>query len=268
MPYAQIAGSGLLPGTQPIEIYYRDVDAGGAGGRLPLLVLHGGWGYGYYPFDAQFAALPDHRIVAPDRTGYGKSPRIAELPPRFHAAAAAEHAALLDQLAIDRCAIWGHSDGAVIAAIMAIAQPDRFAAVILEAMHLDRRKPRSREFFQMMADNPDGFGPKVSARLAAEHGDDYWRTVLRAGGQAWLHIAATPDEDLYDHRLPDLAVPALVLHGADDPRSEPDELERIAALLPRAGFHVIAGAGHSPHSERAARDEAATVGARFLAEHA
>ena len=268
MPYAQIAGSGLLPGVQPIEIFYREVGEAGAAGPLPLLVLHGGWGYGYYPFDAQFAALPGRRIVAPDRTGYGKSPRIAELPPRFHHAAAAEHAALLDALAIDRCAIWGHSDGAVIAAIMAIAQPDRFAAVVLEAMHLDRQKPRSREFFQMMADHPDGFGPRVAARLAADHGDDYWRTVLGAGGRAWLHIAATPDEDLYDHRLHELRVPALVLHGAEDPRSEPDELDRIARALPRATIHRIAGAGHSPHSERGSRDEAAEAGARFLATHA
>ena len=43
----------------------------------PLLVLHGGWGYAFYPFDAQIAALPDaphrdpgsHRLrqVAADR---------------------------------------------------------------------------------------------------------------------------------------------------------------------------------------------------------
>jgi len=39
MPVARIAGSPLLPGTTPIEIFYRDL---GDPSGLPLLVLHGG----------------------------------------------------------------------------------------------------------------------------------------------------------------------------------------------------------------------------------
>jgi 3-oxoadipate enol-lactonase len=262
VPFATLAGSPMLPGITPIEIHYRDHHAGAGG--VPLLVLHGGWGYEFYPFDAQIAELTERRIVIPDRTGYGKSPRLAALPPRFHHAAAAEHEALLDALAIERCAIWGHSDGAVIAAIMAQRRPARVAAVILEALHLDREKPRSRAFFEMMLGDPDGFGPKVSARLAADHGDDYWRTVLHAGGRAWLDIAATPDDDFYEHRLGDIAAPVLVIHGVDDPRTEPGELDRLARELPGATFHWIAGAGHSPHSERNASAEATRAGASFL----
>lgn len=258
MPFVQISGSPLLPGTRPIELYYR-----GSGTGTPLLVLHGGWGYEFYPFDAQIAALPDHRFVIPDRTGYGRSPRIAALPPRFHQAAAAEHEALLDALGIERCAIWGHSDGAVIAAIMALRRPARITGIVLEALHLDRGKPRSRAFFQMMAGDPDGFGPRARARLAAEHGDD-WRKVLRAGGRAWLDIAATPDDDFFEHRLHELAMPVLVLHGADDPRTEPGELDRVAREVPGATIHQVIGARHAPHCERRASAEATSVAASFL----
>lgn len=252
----------MLPGTTPIEVYARDLHAGARG--VPLLVLHGGWGYAFYPFDAQIAELTDRRIVIPDRTGYGKSPRLPALPPRFHHAAAAEHEALLDALAIERCAIWGHSDGAVIAAIMALRRPARVAAIILEAMHLDRKKPRSRAFFESMVSDPDSVGPRAAARLAADHGDDYWRTVLYGNGRAWLDIAATPDDDFYEHRLGDIAVPVLVVHGVDDPRTEPGELDRVARELPDATIHWIARAGHSPHSERGARAEATRAGASFL----
>ena len=254
----------LAPGAGPVALYVRDHRPADAGGRLPLLVLHGGWGYEIYAFAAQLPALADRRVVIPDRTGYGRSPALAALPPRFHQAAAEEHLATLDALAVDRCAIWGHSDGAVIAAIMALRWPARVAGVILEALHVDRDKPRSRAFFETMRDRPDDFGPRVTARLAADHGEPRWRDVLRCGGRAWLDIAATPDDDFYDHRLADLAVPALVLHGADDPRSEPDELARIARALPAATVHVIAGAGHAPHSERAAAAEATAVGVAFV----
>jgi pimeloyl-ACP methyl ester carboxylesterase len=261
VPYVQIAGSPLLPGTRPIDLHVRDV---GPPGGAPLLVLHGGWGFEFYPFDAQIAAMPERRFVMPDRTGYGKSPRVAALPPRFHQAAAVEHEAMLDVLGIERCAIWGHSDGAVIAAIMALRRPERVSAIILEALHIDRRKPRSREFFTQMLEAPERFGQRVTDRLAADHGDDYWRTVLAAGGRAWLDIAATPDDDLFDGRLSELAVPALVLHGADDPRTEPDELDRVRRALPRATLHVIPGAGHAPHSERSASADATAAAARFL----
>lgn len=268
VPFVQIAGSPLLPEIHLIDLFYRDIrrdkEDAAQGTATPLLILHGGWGYEFYPFDAQIAALGDRRVVIPDRTGYGKSPRIAALPARFHHAAAVEHVATLDALGIERCAIWGHSDGAVIAAIMALHHPGRIAAIILEALHLDREKPRSRAFFEMMLGDPDGFGPKVAARLAADHGDDYWRTVLNAGGRAWLDIAATPGDDFYDHRLGDIAAPVLVVHGVDDPRTEPGELDRLARELPGAAFHWIAGAGHSPHSERNASAEATRAGASFL----
>lgn len=251
----------MAPGVRPIELWVRDV---GPADADVVLVLHGGWGYEFYPFDAQIAALPGRRFVIPDRTGYGKSPRLAVLPPRFHHAAAVEHEAMLDALGIARCAIWGHSDGAVIAAIMALRRPSRITGIIVEALHVDRGKPRSRQFFTDMIEAPERFGPRVIAKLAAEHGDDGWRAVLAAGGRAWLDIAATPGDDFFDGRFGEIAVPVLVLHGADDPRTEPDELDRVARALPGATFHVIAGAGHAPHSERAASQEATDAAARFL----
>ena len=191
------------------------------------------------------------------RSGYGKSPPREVLPPKFHALYADETEALLAALGIAHCVLWGHSDGAVIAALLGIrdsarrarGQASRYAGIVLEAIHLEREKPRSREFFTMMARDPDGFGERVTEKLERDHGAS-WRTIIRADGEAWLHIAAHPDEDLYDHRLAELRAPTLVLHGADDPRTEPGELDRLLRDVPHAEVHVIEGAGHSPHSER------------------
>ena len=253
-----IAGSPLLPDAKPIALHVRD---GGRG--EPLVILHGGWGYGYYPYDDAIAGL-DRRFVIPDRTGYGRSPRVGGFPPRFHVAAAIETERLLDALGIERCALWGHSDGAVIATLLALRDPARYSGLIVEAIHLDRRKPRSRAFFLQMANDPDAFGERVTRKLAEEHGDDYWRTIIGADGRAWLDIAATPDEDLYEGRLTELRVPMLVLHGTDDPRTEPGELDRIAREVNGARIEMLDGGGHSPHNARVTAGRCTALAADFL----
>ena len=160
--------------------------------------------------------------------------------------------------------LWGHSDGAVIATIMALRSPERYAGLIVEAIHLDRAKPHSRSFFERMVNDPEAFGERVTRKLAAEHGEDYWRTIIRAGGQAWLDIAATPTEDFYEHRLGELRVPMLVVHGADDPRTEPGELDRIRREVPAARFAIIDRGGHSPHTAPATAGQVTAVVTDFL----
>jgi pimeloyl-ACP methyl ester carboxylesterase len=256
MPFVSIPDSPLLPGRSPVTVYYRDLGEG-----APIVILHGGWGYEFYPYTDAIAELPN-RFVIPDRTGYGKSSHIDALQPTFHAAAAVETEAVLDALGLSRCVLWGHSDGAIIAAILALRRPARYRGIILEALHLDRQKPRSREFFRGMAENPDALGEGVTSKLAAAHGAGYWRTLIRAGGKAWLDIAATPKDDFFQQRLGELAVPTLVLHGRDDPRTEPGELDRIRPL---ARIEVIEGAGHSPHSERASAARCTAIVRDFLA---
>ena len=254
----------------PVRIHYREHGAG-----KPLLIMHGGWGYEIYPFDRQIAALADHRVVVPDRTGYGLSGRLARQEPDFHRRAAAETLAVIDALGLERPVLWGHSDGAVIALLMGLAAPARIDALILEATHLYRAKPASRAFFETMRDDPDGLGPRVAQVLAREHGDR-WRDLIRTNGAAWLAIAAArsaDDDDLYGGKLPGLQLPTLVIHGARDPRTEPGELDALRQALGRAGraagpvarFEILPEGGHSPHSERATSDEVTRLAQRFLA---
>lgn len=246
------------PFANPTTIAVRQVGAGAA-----VVHLHGGWGYEVYGAQRQIDALSDYGFVIPDRTGYGKSTVIDELPPRFHEAAAIETEQLLDAIGIEACVLWGHSDGAVIAAIMGLRAPKRYRGIVLEALHREREKPRSREFFTQMAEDPDRFGPRIAAVLERDHGAR-WREVLKMGGRAWLAIAKTPDDDFFDGRLRELAVPTLVLHGSDDPRTEPGELERVRSELPRARFEIIDGGGHCPHAHPRTADRVSHVLADFV----
>ena len=90
MPTVTIPESPVAPG-RPAEIYYREAGAGS-----PVVILHGGWGYEAYPFDAAIEALtPAHRVIAPDRVGYGRSGRVPALPVGFHRLMAEETADLV-----------------------------------------------------------------------------------------------------------------------------------------------------------------------------
>src|SRR5512137_1417189 len=129
MPYVELPRSHSAPGAGPARIHYRERGRGEL-----VLLLHGGWGHDAYPFDAQLEALaPRWRAVAPDRVGYGRSGPPAALEDGFHLRMAEETFLLMDALGARRAALWGHSDGSVIAAWMAILRPERVTALVLEA---------------------------------------------------------------------------------------------------------------------------------------
>lgn len=248
MPIVTIDRSPLAPDISPIAIHYRDAGAG-----LPLVFLHGGWGYQIYPFDRQIEAFGDSfRIIIPDRTGYGRSVRIDQLATDFHRRGAEETGRLLEALHLARPILWGHSDGAVIAAMIGLAAPNRISALVLEAFHFYRAKPGSREFFETMAADPDLLGDRVVTTLASDHGEDYWRKLILTNGRAWLRIAdetTHSGQDLYDGKLSNLRVPTLFIHGSRDPRTEPGEMEAVREQLPNTRIEIIENGGHSPHSE-------------------
>jgi 3-oxoadipate enol-lactonase len=241
-----------------VRIHYRDVGEG-----PPVVILHGGWGYDAYPFDRQIAALaPRHRIVIPDRTGYGESGALESLPTDFHRRAADQTRAVIDALELERPILWGHSDGAIIALLVGLAAPDEISGAVVEATHYFKHKPHSRAFFE-----------EVAARPRSK--------VLEMHSRTWLRIVdeAAPGEDFYGGRLSELQVPALVIHGACDPRTEPGELEalreavrvgadplgRTQGSVPARMF-VLAGGGHSPHSEQATSALVTDAALGFLAD--
>jgi len=259
MPFALLPRCPVSGDGRPARVHYRERGAGPA-----VLLLHGGWGYQAYPFDAQLEALADRfRAVAPDRVGYGASGRLAALPDGFHRRMAEETLLLLDELGIPEAALWGHSDGSVVAAWCALLAPRRVPALVLEAFHFLCHKAGSLEFFRTGAEAPERFGEAVVRALEEDHGAG-WREVVGMGARAWLRIieeGRLGRRDLYDGRLSEVRAPALLLHGSRDPRTEPREVEAALEALPRVRL-LLLDAGHAPHAGRLA--EAATEGALEL----
>jgi pimeloyl-ACP methyl ester carboxylesterase len=258
-----IRASPVAPSRSPAEILVREAGSGPA-----VVLLHGGWGWEAYPFDVG-AVARRHRVVAPDRVGYGGSGRLADLPPGFHRAMAEETLLVMDALGIERAALWGHSDGAVVAAWMGFLAPSRVRALVLEALHFFAAKPSSEAFFQTAIDAPERFGPAVLEALRRDHGKG-WRGAVAAGGRAWLSIIAEGRggrPDLYQGRFGEIGAPTLLLHGSRDPRTEPGELEAARRALPAAQVALL-DASHCPHASERTGAEATRLAVEFLEAHA
>ncbi len=267
MPIASLKTSALVPGVSPVEIYYRDEGEG-----VPLVLLHGGWGYGLNPFDRPIEKLRDNfRVICPDRSGYGRSTKLRDgFATDFHYRAATETLSLLDALGIERAFFWGHSDGAVIAAIIGFTAPEHVRGVILEAFHYYRMKPSSREFFETLVVQPEALGAELCARFALEFGAENWREMIMSHAQTWLIMAFESSgghHDLYGGRLHEVSAPTLIIHGRLDPRTEPGELEAVASQLPDAEMQILDAAGHSPHSEATSADLVTQLAKEFLDRH-
>jgi pimeloyl-ACP methyl ester carboxylesterase len=89
----------------------------------PVLLIHGGLGHAdMWAFPVP-ALAEKHKVIVAVRRGHGRSTRSDQ--PYAYALMAADYLALLDDLKIDKAAVVGWSDGAIIGLDIAVSHPER-----------------------------------------------------------------------------------------------------------------------------------------------
>lgn len=235
-----------IPVKDDGAIYYQSYGTG-----LPLLLLHAGWGTPVNGFEQQIAALSDRfQLIVPHRRGYGRSSRVEILEWDYHRQAVLDMLAVLDHAGVESAHLWGHSDGAVVGAWMAIQAPARVRSLVFEGGHLQARKERTmgKAYMLRVRERPETLPADLQEALAAGHGADYWKQLLWLWTEAWRHLFARGG-DLYDGRLDEIGCPTLVIHGGRDPHTRISEIERLAAQIPGSETLFIPQAGHSLHDD-------------------
>src|ERR1700733_14604741 len=115
MSYADVEG---------VKTWYEDRGSGD-----PLVLLHGGFSDAS-EFGGTIPALAEHfHVFTPDRRGHGHTPDIPG--PISYALMAGDTVAFLDSLKIGRSHLVGHSDGANVALLVALARPDLVDRLVL-----------------------------------------------------------------------------------------------------------------------------------------
>jgi pimeloyl-ACP methyl ester carboxylesterase len=226
---------------------------GGAARRL--LFLHG-IGGGRHSFDAQFDAFADRwRCLAWDMPGYGES---QPLPAMTFPALAEAARDLLDWEGCDKAVVLGHSFGGMVAQELALAHPDRVAALVLfatagafggkdasfkNAFLADRLAPLDR------GQTPADIAPELLKGMLSDAAPPPARRAAIASMsaisskayRAALNCVVTFDR-LDD--LPRIACPTLALAAEHDRLSPPRTMESLARRIPGAVFATLPGAGH------------------------
>jgi len=224
-------------------------------GRDPIVLLHG-LGCDASMWDAVVASLPqDVGLVIPELRGHGAS-TLGWRPPSVELWAD-DLEGVLGLRGVEKPAIAGLSMGG-------------YTAFAMEARH--HRRARSYAFLDTTAAPDDDAGrqrraagiamirrqgwrafataliPKILNEKRhdfSSHRDHHMRMFDRAGDlgltTALMALADRPDRRAL---LPSISVPAIVIVGAVDALTPPDQARAIAAAIPGARLHVLDDAGH------------------------
>ena len=199
------------------------------------------------------------RVITPDLRGFGRTELpVSDRSPDL-ADAAADVLAMLDSLGLQRVVLGGCSMGGYVAMAVLRAAPERVAGVVLLDTQAEADGEQARHNRHRVADRAEREG--VRDWLAAEmlgnllgestrthHVDvmEHTRDVIDAqqpSGIAWAQraMAGRPDST---ETLRATTAPALVLVGAEDVLTGPDEAQRMTRELPRSSLVTVPAAGH------------------------
>lgn len=223
------------------------VDDGGSGG-LPVVFVHSFGGSSGHWFAPLAHLRPTRRALAIDLRGHGESD-----PPAAGSYAvvdlAADIAAVVDSLGLERFVLVGHSMGGAAAIAYAGANPDRVAGLVL--IGTPGRTPPEQ-------------ASKIMASMEADYetvSEDYWKRLLTGARpeveeRVRSDMARVPQDASLAmiHALFDYdPLPALnAYHGPKllvdtDHGDSPGALHNLAPDIPR---EVIAGTSHWPQLDK------------------
>jgi pimeloyl-ACP methyl ester carboxylesterase len=150
-----------------------------------------------------------------------------------YAQLAADAVGLLDHLEIARADVVGWSQGGVVVLELAIRHADRLGRVVSYGG----------------AYSPDGLYAEPHLTDQLPPFEQYTFPYLRLSPaperlEEFLAVDAAMPPDFSEAELGSIAVPVLVLDGADSEFTKPEHVKKMAALIPGAELVLIPGTGH------------------------
>lgn len=231
-----------------IQIAYKEFIPEKINSPLPIVFLHDSLGSisVWKEFPKRVAEHMKLKSIVYDREGYGHS------APFTHATRDTSYLELqadflirfLDQSEIDKCIVFGHSDGGSIALIAGGKYPERIQGIITEGAHVfveDVTLAGIRDAKKTFK-NTD-----LKTKLIRHHGDK-----VDALFDAWTETWLTPEFKTWNIEgfLKQIECPVLTIYGEKDEYGTLLQVESIATNV--KGYSeklIMPDIGHTPHKE-------------------
>ena len=241
MPIAAVNGQ---------RLYYEDT-----GGTGPAVIFSHGLFMDHEMFAPQVAALRRrYRCITWDERGHGLS-AADRLAPFSYYDSASDLSALLKHLGIGQAVLVGMSQGGFLSLRCALTHPEVVRALVLIDTQAGQEDPEAMKGYLVLTEEWAKGGLKDSTADIVESiilGDAWpgagpWREKWRRfGGVNVLGCMQTlSTRDDVTGRLPEIKVPALVVHGDKDAAIALPLAKKLEAGLANAKLVVIPGAGHA-----------------------
>jgi pimeloyl-ACP methyl ester carboxylesterase len=258
-------GQFVQVGAQKVR-YVRRKAGEAAPGDLPIVILHG-WGAHIEAVSPILAALEEASdVIALDLPGFGESDPPPEAWDVDCYARFMIH--FLDEMAVGRAHLVGHSHGGRVSIALAADEPERVGRLLLvDAAGIPpkrgwryRRRVAVAKLGRVVAKIGGGPGHRLQERMRARVASrDYLEASEAMRGTFRALIAA----DLSD-RLPRVRASTLLVWGDQDDDTPVWMGRRMEELIPDAGLVVLEGAGHFSYVDSPGQFRA--VARRFLLE--
>lgn len=205
------------------------------GSGVPVILLHGGLGNsGNWGYQVPALVKNGYQAVVIDSRGHGRSTRDER--PFSYNMMAADVLSVMDTLNIEKAAVVGWSDGAVIGLILARQAPERIAGVFYFACNMD---PSGRKEFE--------FTP-VLGRCLNRHTADYKQLSATPDDfDGFFEAVGLMQEAQPNYSADDLAeigVPVVVVHSEHDEFIKREHAEYLAQTIPNAAFVFLPDVSH------------------------
>lgn len=254
-------------------------DAGGtrtraieAGEGEPLLLLHGTGGHAE-TYQRNVAPLAKHfRVFALDMIGHGFTDR-PDLT--YSLDDYADHiVAFIDALGLERAHISGESLGAMVAAWVAIRNPDRVRKIVMNTGILARPDEKGlaeigdlgqrtkaladdlsfatvRRRMEWLVHDPEAMTDEtVQCRYRIYSQPGMMDTVLRIMNSIQAIVRGTSDKDYFEPGImKKITCPTMVLWTEHNPGQSAELARSVLGDIPDAEFHLLSDSAHWPQFE-------------------
>ena len=226
LPAAKLTGYAPVNG---IRIWYAEFGQG-----EPVLLLHGGVANANYWGNQVRALMLHYRVIVMDSRGHGRSSR--DRRPFGYDLMADDTVALFDYLKIQKAAIVGWSDGAIIGLDIAMRHSDRISKLFAFAANYDTSGVAD------IARSP------VFTAFEARAGHEYATLSPTPGNYAAFLAAITAmwnrEPNWHAREFRAIHVPTWIVDADHDEAITPDQPRTMAKWIPNAGLLIEPDVSH------------------------